>query len=226
MNRESRLIIKVCGITETDTLGQIAEEQLAIDWLGFVFAQSRRRVSAKQWEELAAFVPVSYKAAGVFVNPLIQEIEEVFSCAPLDIVQLHGEESPAFCRKVKETFSVPIIKAIGIERSADNWEEMDNYTGAIDYLLLDTMTSSQSGGTGETFNWNVIPYYKEWCARHGIPLLVAGGIRADNARSLLTDYAPDGLDVSSSVETEGRKDADKIREFVGRMRQYEQHGVK
>jgi phosphoribosylanthranilate isomerase len=225
MNKEGQLILKVCGITEADTLGRIAEERLAIDWLGFVFAKSRRRVSAKEWAELASFIPVSYKTAGVFVNPTMEELREVFSYAPLDIIQLHGDETPAFCHEVKETFSKPIIKAVGIGRNANNREEVHQYAGAIDYLLLDTITSSQSGGTGKTFNWDVIPSYKEWSTRHGIPLLVAGGIRTDNADSLLADYAPDGLDVSSSVETEGRKDMNKIREFVERMREHEQSRV-
>jgi phosphoribosylanthranilate isomerase len=213
-------IVKICGITEEETLRSIAEEGLLIEQLGFVFAPSRREVSPQQWGNMATSLPVQAKAVGVFVNPTLEQISQVFQYAPLDIVQLHGEESPEFCRDVRLRFGCAVTKTFSI-RTEDGQEDsrLDAYAGAIDYVLLDTACGAQIGGTGKTFDWQRIPPYQTWSRRYGIPLLVAGGLRADNVTELLTRYAPDGVDISSGAETDGRKDMKKIRVIIERMSQ-------
>jgi phosphoribosylanthranilate isomerase len=213
-------IVKICGITEEETLRSIAEEGLSIDQLGFVFAPSRREVSPREWGSLASALPAQTKAAGVFVNPTLERIAQVFDYAPLDIVQLHGEETPEFCQDVRRRFGCAVTKVFSI-RAEDDKEDsrLDAYAGAVDYVLLDTACGAQTGGTGKTFDWQRIPPYQMWSRRYGIPLLVAGGLHADNVTELLMRYTPDGVDISSGAETDGRKDMKKIRVIIERMSQ-------
>jgi phosphoribosylanthranilate isomerase len=220
-------LIKICGITETATLEEITQAKLAIDQLGFVFAESRRKVEPRQWQGLSPLVPEMAKTAGVFVNPSIEDIEEVFTAAPLDIVQLHGEEPPVFCEAVRKRFDCKITKTFSIKEQNMDYSQavLDLYVGSIDYILLDTASGTERGGTGKTFDWERIAPYQTWSRTHGIPLLVAGGVNADNVSVLLQRYEPDGVDISSGAETNGRKDIGKIRTITERMSQYERSAV-
>ena len=210
--------LKICGITEEHTLKQMTEERLVPDQIGFVFAPSRRRVEAKQWGQLAAFIPQGALAAGVFVNPSLEEIAAVFQEQPLAVVQLHGTESAAFCQMVKDIFGCLVTKAIGLSaKGCDDFTELAPYADVIDLLLLDTAVPGQLGGTGKTFDWKRIAPYRSWCQEHGIELFVAGGIHAGNAGELIREHQPDGIDLSSGVETDGRKDMNKIRMLIERM---------
>ncbi|WP_027417497.1 phosphoribosylanthranilate isomerase [Aneurinibacillus terranovensis] len=224
-------LVKICGITQADTITEIVERRLSVDWLGFVFAPSRRQVAPSRWQELAGLIPSDIKTVGVFVDPALEEIAAVFNTARLDIVQLHSEASPAFCQRVKEQFGCQLIKVFGInepggmQHNSDNPcddEEykissvLDSYLGIVDYVLLDTVTTSQAGGTGKAFAWDEMTPYRAWCETHGLPLIVAGGINERNVAELVRKYNPDGIDVSSGVETDGRKDADKIQTLIER----------
>ncbi|BAU28887.1 phosphoribosylanthranilate isomerase [Aneurinibacillus soli] len=214
--------LKICGITEEDTLQQMAAERLVPDQIGFVFAPSRRRIEPEQWGALASHIPAGAKAAGVFVNPSLEEIDAVFREQPLAIVQLHGMESAAFCKAVKDKFHCRITKAVGLSMEGkDDIAELAPYSEIIDMLLLDTAIPGQSGGTGRTFDWERIAPYRSWCHEHGVELFVAGGIHAGNAVELLAGHKPDGIDLSSGVETDGRKDLNKIRTLIERMNAYE-----
>jgi len=95
---------------------------------------------------------------------------------------------------------------------------LDPYLDAIDAVLLDTYDPAAAGGTGRTFAWECIPLYLAWTRRHGLPLIVAGGLHADNVRELIDRYGPDGVDVSSGVETNGEKDIEKIATFVKKVK--------
>ena len=157
---------------------------------------------------------MTVKTAGVFVNPDLKEVAEVFQKAPLHLVQLHGQESPEFCSQVKDEFGCKVIKVIGVGEDSQAHLELESYQGKVDYLLLDTMTKAQAGGTGKVFAWDRIPAFQQRCERIGIPLLVAGGLNEDNIEALIQQYHPFGIDLSSSLETNGMKDMGKIRNVI------------
>lgn len=214
-------LLKVCGIRDAATAAKMAE--LDIDYVGFVFAQSKRRVSAEEARDLIAAFRASggkQRFAGVFVNPEPDELASVLAIAPLDVLQLHGQESGAFVRDCRARFpGLRLWKALGISGEASHAEDavfarLEPYRGALDALLLDAM----GGGTGTTFQWDAIRAYDAWTKREGVPLLIAGGLHADNVGDLLDGYAADGVDVSSGVETDGVKDIEKIRTFVKRVK--------
>lgn len=233
--------VKICGIRAADTL--LSMKGLPVDYIGFIFAKSRRHVKPEEAGELIRVLreggfrdPGYFRTAGVFVNPTLMELEQVLQAAPLDIVQLHGQESPAFCREVKERFGVKIFKAASLpgdgnsESSGDRRQSYEEtaarladslapYVPYVDAFLLDTYDPVAGGGSGKTFPWETIPHVRDWARRAGRPLMIAGGLHGNNIGELLERYAPDGVDVSSGVETDGVKDPDKIRIFVERVKQ-------
>lgn len=219
--------VKICGLQSVEVLKSMIN--LPIDYIGFVFAKSKRQVTAVQAAELIQVlqqwesnqVP---NGVGVFVNPSHEELSAVLKVASLDIVQLHGQESPDFCREVKERYGVKVYKVIsvqheeGSESTSKVMDGMDTYRGAIDGLLLDTYDANYGGGSGITFAWDQVIPYQAWTRSAGIPLIVAGGLRPDNVGQLIDMYAPDGVDVSSGVETDGVKDLVKMTAFVERVK--------
>lgn len=200
---------------------------LPVDFIGFVFAPSRRRVTPEQAALLAAqlkawMTPEIPQSVGVFVNPDLEELAAIVEEAQLDVVQLHGQESPQFCREVKERLGTRVFKVLSVQSLNENSEASINhelYAGVIDGLLLDTFDPVYGGGSGSTFAWEEIPAYRDWARAQGIPLFVAGGLLPSNVAELIDKYSPDGVDVSSGVESDGVKDIDKIAAFVGRVKQ-------
>lgn len=217
--------LKICGLQSVEVLKSMIN--LPVDYIGFVFAKSRRKVSPQQAAQLMQVlrewdhnkIPA---AVGVLVNPDLNELEELLREAALDIVQLHGQESPQFCREVKERFPVSVFKAISIGSDRPESERLsvlDPYAGCIDGLLIDTYDPVYGGGSGKTFAWDLIPPYQQWAKRQGIPLFVAGGLDSDNVSHLIGQYAPYGVDVSSGVESEpGVKDINKVMAFIERVK--------
>jgi phosphoribosylanthranilate isomerase len=215
-------LIKICGLTNAHTIYEIVKQELHVDWFGFVFADSKRKVPLAEWKMISQAVPAGkQKKAGVFVNPTLDELDEVFAVGRLDIVQLHGMETPEFCRSVKQRYGCSVMKVFGIPVDGEERHaaELDNYDGVTDYILLDTVTNKQAGGTGKAFNWEKIPPYLSWCRKRNVPLLVAGGMSETNVQELLENFRPDGVDISSGVETSGAKDLQKIASFIERVRE-------
>ncbi|AIQ48166.1 N-(5'-phosphoribosyl)anthranilate isomerase [Paenibacillus sp. FSL R7-0273] len=222
-------LVKICGLQDVEVLKSM--KSLPIDYIGFVFAPSRRRVTAEQAALLAAELPgwdtdKAPGAAGVFVNPELQELKELLAVVPLDVIQLHGQESPGFCREVKQAFpQAKIWKAISVadggpaDSAGERSRVVDSYAGSVDALLLDTYDPQGSGGSGRTFDWDRIPFFLQAASRHGLPLFVAGGLHPGNVGELLSGYSPDGVDVSSGVESSGVKDIAKMTSFVERVKQ-------
>ncbi|WP_376745627.1 phosphoribosylanthranilate isomerase [Paenibacillus sedimenti] len=221
--------VKICGLQSVEVLKSILH--LPIAHIGFVFAPSKRQLTPEKGGELIAFlkseagkgidVPLT---VGVFVNPSEEELEQTLAAAPLDVVQLHGKETPAFCLRVREHFQVKVFKSVSISKSEDSMPsaeavaaQLDPYQGTVDAILLDTFDPVYGGGSGKTFAWDCIPVYQEWTRRAGVQLLVAGGLQPDNVDQLVDAYGPDGVDVSSGVETDGVKDIAKITSFVERV---------
>lgn len=231
---EDSVAVKICGIREAGTLR--AMRGLPVDFVGFVLAPSRRRVTPEEAGALVAAardIPMADgrppRTVGVFVNPTLAELERTLRVAPFDIVQLHGAETPEFCREVARRFGVEVWRALaagdgeavsrgGTERAPSGAGRtvpgLDVYHGAVTAVLLDTA----GGGTGRTFRWDVLPACREAARRNGLALIVAGGLTPDNVRALIDAYRPDGVDVSSGVETDGRKDVAKIAAFVERVK--------
>ncbi|MFC3804273.1 phosphoribosylanthranilate isomerase [Cohnella sp. GCM10012308] len=230
-----RTAVKICGIMQAETLQ--AMDGLPVDYIGFIFAPKSRRyvtptlagelIRASRESRMAEGRPPL--AVGVFVDPSLETLEAVLAAAPLDVVQLHGKgETPEFCREVDRRFGVEVWRALsagGEEASSDSAAEgevaaggparLGAYGGAVSAVLIDTA----GGGTGRAFPWEVIPAYERAARAAGIRLFVAGGLDPDNVEELLTAYKPDGVDISSGVETNGAKDATKIAAFAERVKQ-------
>jgi phosphoribosylanthranilate isomerase len=224
--------VKICGIKSEETLRGI--RGLPIDHIGFVFAPSKRRVTPEEAGELIRLLESEgfrqsglFRTAGVFVNPSLDELTGVLEHAPLDIIQLHGQETPEYCLKVKSTFGKELFKAVpipegGSAEGAGDAERLisrlEPYVPFVDAFLLDTYDPVTGGGSGRTFSWEVIPAVRDWARAAGCRLIVAGGLRAENVDALLKEFSPDGVDVSSGVETDGVKDIGKIKIFVERVK--------
>lgn len=217
--------VKICGLQSVEVLKSMIN--LPVDYIGFVFARSKRQVSSeqvaelipvlKQWNSGNDHIPQS---VGVFVNPTITELSEVLNVAPLDIVQLHGVESPEFCLEVRESFGVKVFKVCSVndDGTLHGGLSIESYSGVIDGLLLDTYDPKYGGGSGVTFAWEHAAYYKEWANRNEVTFLVAGGLHLDNVTDLIQVMNPDGVDVSSGVESNGVKDLIKMTAFVERVK--------
>ncbi|MBL3728724.1 phosphoribosylanthranilate isomerase [Lysinibacillus sp. HST-98] len=193
--------VKICGLQEQEHVKTAVHA--GADAIGFVFAPSKRRVSIEQAQQLAKHVPQGVLKIGVFVNPTPAELKEAVEQVPLDYVQYHGEESPAFIQEQ----GYPAIKALSI-RDKEDVQAAANYQ--VDYYLFDAPGTEFKGGSGHTFDWTLLEQV-------GIPkekLLLAGGLNVDNIEAAITDVEPFMVDVSSGVETHGRKDSTKIQAFL------------
>jgi len=206
--------VKICGIKNEQTLALLSS--CGVDYAGFVFAPSKRQVTAAAAGEMLRMVPEHPPAVGVFVNPTLEELADVLAEASLAVIQLHGQETPAFCQEVKERFSLPVWKALAVGDEEDTEDRLTAYAGTVDAFLFDTYDPAQAGGTGKRFTWEQIPGLQTAC--QGVTEVIAGGIHADNVTELIVSYQPAVIDLSSGVETDGEKDAEKIRELMERVK--------
>ncbi|MCM3142448.1 phosphoribosylanthranilate isomerase [Brevibacillus sp. MER 51] len=211
--------LKICGIKRAETLALL--KALEVDYVGLVFAPSKRQVDAQTAGQLLAAVPGHPPAVGVFVNPTMEELEEVLSKAPLSVIQLHGQETPQFCQQVRERFAIPVWKALAVGGEADAAQAIQSYRGIVSAFLFDTYDPTQAGGTGKKFSWEQIPALQAACEE--AYCIIAGGIHAGNVGELTGQYQAGIVDVSSGVETDGEKDAEKMKTLVERVKAHEQH---
>ena len=176
------------------------------DYIGFVFAKSRRQVSAEQAKELKNKLRPAIKAVGVFVNEKPENIAEIANQGIIDLIQIHGDEDAAYCAQLRKLTQAPIIKVVRVQVEDDlaGIEEFD-----CDYYLFDTLSSKDYGGTGKAFDHSLL-YNKEIKK----PFFVAGGLNQDNVAAVIEVIKPFGVDTSGGVETDGIKDANKIKEFI------------
>ena len=177
------------------------------DYAGFVLAKSRRRISREHARLLRMELDPSIRAVGVFVNELPQIVAGYLEDGIIDIAQLHGQEDETYLRRLRFLTGEPVIQAFSVESAAD-LEKAEQ--SSADLILLD----HGSGGTGGKFAWELL----ESVRRH---YLLAGGITPDNVEEAVQRHHPFGIDVSSGVETGGKKDAGKIMEIVRRIRNAE-----
>ncbi len=197
--------VKICGIQDTETA--LWAVHAGADALGFVFADSRRRVTPEQAAQIISVVPPEVKKVGVFVDAPLARVREIAGFCRLDAVQLHGSESPEYCRLV----GFPVIKAFPVGKG-DFRQTMKSYDVAA--VLLDTYVPGQAGGTGKCFDWRLVKDLR--CAPR---IILAGGLNPENVQKAVRIARPYGVDVSSGVETNGRKDKEKIRAFIRKAKE-------
>ena len=209
--------VKICGIR--DEIQALAAVEAGADFIGVVFAPSQRQVSPAKAREIANVVResgYSTEVVGVFVNMPASEVNEIADYCALDWVQLSGDESWEYCQELKKA----IIKVIHVSSGQKSDEILADIETGFQLLpekelvcLLDSRVEGAYGGTGQVFNWKLA---REVSAR--FPVMIAGGLTPANVGQLVKEVKPWGVDVSTGVETNGLKDASKIRAFVKAVR--------
>jgi len=205
--------VKICGLTEAAGLSAAVES--GARYVGFVFfPKSPRHVSAEQAAALAVQVPLGIAKVGLFVNPDDAALAKVLERVPLDLIQLHGEETPARVAEVRTLAGLPVMKAVGVAEPAD-LDQLWDYGLVADMLLIDAKPPKGAelpGGNGLAFDWRLLAgrqILKPW--------LLAGGLTPDNVHEAIRLTRAPGVDVSSGVESApGVKDPERIRRFTAR----------
>ena len=199
--------VKICGITHIDDA--LAAIDFGADALGFVFFKgSPRYVSPTQSAAIIAKLPPFVTTVGVFVDEPLKDIERIAAATCLDIIQLHGDETPEACRASRR-----VVKAIRI-KSIDSLEPLKHFRDKVSAFLLDAYAPDALGGTGLKFNWDIAVE-----ARQFGRIILAGGLTPDNVQQAVRHVKPYGVDVSSGVEArKGRKDHKKLKLFIERAK--------
>ena len=198
---------KICGITRVEDA--LAAAEAGADAIGLVFyARSPRAVSVQQARAIVAALPPFVTSVGLFVNASRCELNEILEAVPLDLLQFHGDETAVDCAG----YHRPYIKALRVRPGEDIRARCADYPQAAG-ILLDTFVPGVPGGTGEAFDWSLVP------ENPGCPIILAGGLTPDNVAAAVRQVRPWAVDVSGGVEArKGVKDAEKVRAFVGAVR--------
>jgi phosphoribosylanthranilate isomerase len=205
----SKVRIKICGLTRNQDV-QVAVAE-GVDALGFVlYAPSPRAVTAEQAASLIKHAPAFVTTVALFVNESAEEIYRALDVCSFDLLQFHGDESPEFCRQ----FNRPYMKAIRVRSAEDIHRAVQQYPDTK-ALLLDAYVENLPGGTGQAFDWRLIPELS-------IPWILAGGLNANNVADAVNQVKPFAVDVSGGVEaSKGIKDVQKIKDFISEVRNVE-----
>ncbi len=196
--------IKICGVTNIEDAKVCAD--LGVDFIGFVFADSPRRVTKEEAKRIIDELPETVKKVGVFVNEEISVVEDIAGFCGLDALQFHGDEEPDYCMHFMGVGEV--FKAFRL-RDKDDLAPIPSYK--VNAYLLDTFVEGLYGGTGKTFKWELATDAKHF----GCPIILSGGLNAGNVGEVIRTIRPEIVDVSSGVEaTPGKKDPEKLREFL------------
>ena len=220
--------IKMCGISKVETILAIVDAKP--DYMGLVFAPSKRQVTVDQAKTLVEELHKQYanrynrdaeqysnqtlihqefiKTVGIFVNETLDNLVTIATEVNLDAVQLHGDEDEAFIQSLKERTNVEVWKAVQIRSAADAEAWIDS---SADMLLFDAYHKDERGGTGEVFDWSSLDEFER-------PFMLAGGIDSTNVARAIRTVRPYGIDISSGIETEGVKDDEKIKSFTNIVR--------
>lgn len=201
-----KTLVKICGIKTLEVA--IAAIENGADALGFVFAESKRKLSKEEAKKIIDKLPKDVIKIGVFVNASSGELKEIYDYCGLDYLQMHGDESPEFCESLK----LPYIRAFGTKGELDsNFIEQYNSYG----YLFDAPAGKYGGGNGTTFDWKVLHSLSPSIRKK---LILAGGLNIDNVKKAVEEINPFMVDVSSGVETDGVKDIDKIKKFIAEVK--------
>ena len=205
--------VKICGITnQVDASDAIA---LGADAIGFIFhPPSPRYVSPEKVAEIIAGLPPFVSTVGLFVDMKFEDVRKVIDVSGIGCLQFHGEEEESLC----DSFGLPWYKTIKMMQGADVVEKVGRYNRSS-AVLFDTGDSNLAGGTGKTFDWELIPQSMNK------PYIVAGGLNAENVRKVIKMTKPFAVDVCSGVESEkGKKDKSKLKDFITLAKQREFNG--
>lgn len=195
--------VKICGLTRVDEA--LASALAGADAIGLVFhPASPRAVSAAAARQIVDVLPPFVSSVGLFVDAEPALVEDTLRRCPLDLLQFHGNEAPAYCR----AFGRPYIKAVRVRADMDLAAEMARYPDARG-ILLDTFSAAAPGGTGQRFDWALVPRDVR------VPIILAGGLTPDNVAEAVRQVRPYAVDVSSGVESApGRKDPALVKRFI------------
>lgn len=198
MVKEGRTRLKICGITNKEDAIMISN--LGADAIGFVFAKSKRKVTPERAKEIIEILPPFITTVGIFMDTTLNEVNEISEFTSIDVIQLHGNETPQYCNKVKKK----VIKGIAIT-ATDTREtllsKMKNYS--VSAFILDP-----GRGSGKAFDWNIAKGIEK-------NIIIAGGLTPDNVKQVISDLHPYGVDVSTGVEKAyGKKDRKKVEKFI------------
>lgn len=195
--------IKICGLKREEDIEAV--NNYLPDYAGFVFAEkSKRNVTKEQAKSLIEKLDKRIKPVGVFVNSDINEVNEIAEYCNLEVIQLHGDETPEMCRSIKRK----VWRALSVNDKTIDLE-MEKYKNSCEAFVLD----NGKGGTGEKFDWTIVTQLST-----KYTIFLAGGLYPENVKHALEIVRPHGVDVSSGVETEGVKDVNKIRRFIENAR--------
>ncbi len=192
--------VKICGLKRQEDVAYVNRYQP--DYVGFIlnFPKSHRHISYELLQQLSPQVDSSIKKVGVFVDEQTDKMVELVEKGQLDIIQLHGQQDEAFIQQIRSLTSCPIWQAFSIRTAAD-LERAE--ASSADGLILD----HAGGGSGQTFDWSLIQNFSR-------PYFLAGGMNAETIPQALKQLKPEGIDLSSGVETQGLKDPEKIKKIV------------
>lgn len=204
--------VKICGLTHSDDLA--AAVKAGARYIGFnFFPKSPRYVSPEKAAALAAEVPLGVAKVALVVNPTDEVLDDIINTAPIDMIQLHGSESPERVSEVKARYGLPVIKAIGIAGPEDV-AKIDVYARVADQLLIDAKAPKDAalpGGNGIAFDWRLLADKKYWT----VPWMLAGGLTVDNVAEAIRLTGAKQVDLASAVESSpGRKDPAKMQAFI------------
>ncbi len=206
--RKGALKIKVCGMRDPGNIAGVAAEKP--DFMGFIFyPKSKRFAGFDAQTEILDAVCETIRKVGVFVNEIPEQVLATGRAWKLDAIQLHGQETPDYCRQIKKS-GLPVFKAFPINESFD-FEILKEYQNCCDYFLFDTK-GSLPGGTGQKFNWQQLENY-----HLDVPFFLSGGIGPDDVESIRKFHHPQlfGIDINSGFEiSPGIKDVEKVRRFI------------
>jgi phosphoribosylanthranilate isomerase len=203
--------IKVCGMRDKNNIGQLI--RLNPDYIGFIFHPESKRFVDTIEEDILAIIPESIKKVGVFVDEPINTLIEKYQRNKIDILQLHGNESPGYCSELKK-LEIPVIKAFRIDEDF-NFSGTSDYESSCGYFLFDT-AGEKAGGNGIKFNWKLLSNYKG-----ETPFFLSGGVGEEDLVSILQVSHSNffGIDVNSKFETEpGKKDIGQLEVFFRKLR--------
>ena len=201
-DRDTQVKVKICGMTNLKDV-KVAVDG-GVDAVGFIFyKKSPRSVTMQAVRKIVLELPAFVNSVGVFVDETAEQINKISDHCKLDRVQLHGDESPAFCKKIRHR----VIKAIRV-KDIQSLKKLSDYP--VCSFLLDTFSEDQYGGTGKVFDWNLA-----YSAKKYGPIILAGGLTPNNVRQAIQRIQPYGVDVCSGVESQpGIKDHKKMQAFL------------
>lgn len=193
--------VKICGLKRAEDISYV--NQYLPDYVGFVFAGEKRRVRKEQASELRKMLKPEIQVVGVFVNESIELIQQLVYEGVIHIVQLHGDEDEDYVKQIKQ-LNVPVVRACRVQSKEDVLKYQKSFA---DYLLFDTYTKHEYGGSGKSFDHELLSDNKR-------EFFLAGGITPENVTQILANTKPYAIDVSSGVETDGLKDLKKIQKLM------------